>query len=70
MRQVISVWFCPTSISFSKVGEHFNIEYPILNVASKLMQASIRNRLIAKPFELFFEMQHAALEITDHRIIG
>ena len=24
------------------------------------MQASIRNRLITKPFELLFEMQHAA----------
>ena len=28
-----------------------------------------RNRLITKPFEFFSEMQHAALEISDHRII-
>ena len=34
------------------------------------MQASVRNRLITKPLEFFFEMQHAALEIADHRIIG
>jgi hypothetical protein len=34
------------------------------------MQASIRNRLITKPFEFLFEMQHAALEISDHRITG
>jgi hypothetical protein len=34
------------------------------------VQASIRNRLITKPFELFFEMQHTALEIGDHRIVG
>ena len=27
------------------------------------MQASIRNRLITEPFELFFEMKHTALEI-------
>jgi hypothetical protein len=26
--------------------------------------------LITKPFELFFEMQHTALEIADLRIIG
>jgi hypothetical protein len=30
----------------------------------------IRNRLITKPFDLFSEMQHTALEIADHRIIG
>ena len=34
------------------------------------MQASIRNRLITKPFDLFFEMQHAAFDIRHHRIIG
>jgi hypothetical protein len=34
------------------------------------MQASIRNRFITKPFDLFLEMQHAALEIADHRIVG
>lgn len=34
------------------------------------MQASIRDRHITKPFEFFFEMQHAAFEISDHRIIG
>jgi hypothetical protein len=34
------------------------------------MQASIRNHLITEPFNLFFEVQQAALEITDHRIIG
>ena len=27
------------------------------------MQASIRNRLITEPFDLFFEMKHTALEI-------
>jgi hypothetical protein len=35
-----------------------------------LVQASIRNRIITKPFEFFFEMQHTALEIGNHRIIG
>ena len=35
-----------------------------------LVQTSIHNRLITKPFDLFFEMQHAALEIGDHRVIG
>jgi len=34
------------------------------------VQAPIRNRLITKPFDLLFEMQHTALEIADHRIIG
>jgi hypothetical protein len=34
------------------------------------VEASIRNRLITEPFELLFEMQHSALEIADHRIIG
>jgi len=27
------------------------------------VQATIRNRLITEPFELFFEMKHTALEI-------
>jgi hypothetical protein len=35
-----------------------------------LMQASIGNRLITKRFDLAFEMQHAAFDISDHRIIG
>jgi hypothetical protein len=34
------------------------------------VQASIRNRFITKLFDLFFEMQHAALDVGDHRIIG
>jgi hypothetical protein len=34
-----------------------------------LMQASIRNCFITKPFDLFFEMQHAALEIGDHWVV-
>ena len=34
------------------------------------MQASIRNRLITKPIDLFFEMQHPPFEIADHRVIG
>ena len=33
-----------------------------------LVQASIRKCLMTKPFEFFFEMQHATLEISDHRI--
>ena len=36
----------------------------------ELVQPSIRYRLVTKPFELFFEMQDAALDISDHRIIG
>ena len=35
-----------------------------------LVQTSIRNRLITKPFEFFLEMQQAALDISDHWIIG
>jgi hypothetical protein len=34
-----------------------------------LVQASIRNCFITKPFDLCFEMQHAALEISGHWII-
>ncbi len=34
------------------------------------MQASIRNRHVTKPSNLFSEMQHTALEIADHWIIG
>jgi hypothetical protein len=34
------------------------------------VQASIRNRLITKPFNLLFEMQYTTLEIADHWIIG
>jgi len=34
------------------------------------VQASIGDHLITKPFDLFFEVQHAPLEIIDHWIIG
>jgi hypothetical protein len=34
------------------------------------MQASVCYNLITKPFELLFEMQHAALEINDHQVIS
>jgi hypothetical protein len=33
-----------------------------------LVQAYYFSRITTKPFELFFEMQHAALNISDHRI--
>jgi hypothetical protein len=35
-----------------------------------LVQTLIRERLITKPFDFFLEMQYAALDISDHRIIG
>ena len=38
--------------------------------AIALVQPSIRNRFITKPFDLLIEVQHAALDISDHRVIG
>jgi len=35
-----------------------------------LVQASIRNRNMTEPFEFVSEMQHAELEINDHRVIS
>jgi hypothetical protein len=60
-------WTTATDTSLAAITKEDGVDRQQLQA---LVQASIRNRLITKPFDLLFEMQHAALEIADHRIIG